>query len=268
MRDVEERTYLRTDQYGSGASLRARIALHRRFSTAMTSWHDWVYARLVGAIDAVARAVLEVGCGTGALWAGRTIPAGWDVVLTDLSVGMTTEARRVAGGGVRVVAADAAELPFADECFDGVVANHMLYHVPDRRRALDEFRRVLRPGGLLFAATNGRDHMRELDEFVREVASDAPSLVGLPADSFLLATGADALARRFGDVRCSVYADGLVVTEPDPLVAYVLSSTGDEPFARDGRLERLRTRAHQVTAGRGFAVTKSVGLFTARKEDR
>ncbi len=37
-----------------------------------------------------------------------------------------------------------------------VLANHMLYHVPDLDRALAEIRRVLKPTGVLIAATNSR----------------------------------------------------------------------------------------------------------------
>jgi ubiquinone/menaquinone biosynthesis C-methylase UbiE len=43
--------------------------------------------------------------------------------------------------------ADAQALPFRDASFDAVIANHMLYHVPDISRSLGEVRRVLKPSG-------------------------------------------------------------------------------------------------------------------------
>ncbi len=43
--------------------------------------------------------------------------------------------------------ADAARLPLADGVADVTLAAHMLYHVPDRRAAAAELRRVTRPGG-------------------------------------------------------------------------------------------------------------------------
>ncbi len=45
------------------------------------------------------------------------------------------------------VHADATELPFADESFDFAISVHVLEHIPDDRKALAEFFRVLRPGG-------------------------------------------------------------------------------------------------------------------------
>src|SRR5215210_5060005 len=96
---------------------------------------------------------------------GERIPAGWTVALADLSVGMLEEARRQLRAPPRrfgLVNLDAQALPFALASVDAVIANHMLYHVPDRQRAYAEIRRALRPGGHLYAATNGGNSMREL----------------------------------------------------------------------------------------------------------
>src|SRR5206468_12793181 len=69
-------------QYATGENLRARIELHRRFSTNPQPWQRWVFDRLVVHDDA---RVLEVGCGVGELWRenAERIPAGWHVTLTD-----------------------------------------------------------------------------------------------------------------------------------------------------------------------------------------
>ena len=64
---------------------------------------------------------------------------------------------------------DAQELPFPDDAFDVVVANHMLYHVPEPARAAAEIGRVLRPDGLLLAATNGPDHLDVIADISRRV---------------------------------------------------------------------------------------------------
>ena len=52
--------------------------------------------------------------------------------------------------------------PYDDASFDAVIANHMLFHVPDRAKALAEMRRVLRPGGKLYTSTMGETHKKTL----------------------------------------------------------------------------------------------------------
>ena len=47
----------------------------------------------------------------------------------------------------------AEALPFADASFDLVILDNVLEHVQDRGRSLDEIRRVLRPGGILYLVT-------------------------------------------------------------------------------------------------------------------
>lgn len=53
--------------------------------------------------------------------------------------------------GVDIVAS-ATRLPFADESVDGVVSEYVLEHVPDAALAIEEIRRVLKPGGLVYVA--------------------------------------------------------------------------------------------------------------------
>jgi SAM-dependent methyltransferase len=51
--------------------------------------------------------------------------------------------------------ADAQRLPLPDASAEAVLAMHMLHHVPDIDRAVAEMARVLRPGGVALAASNG-----------------------------------------------------------------------------------------------------------------
>jgi SAM-dependent methyltransferase len=149
------------EQYRTDAHLNARIGLHARFST-NPGWGRWLFDR--EAPPANAR-VLEVGCGpANTLWGANLdrIDPSWQLTLADFSPGMIESARGVLGDRAEYVVADAQDLPFDDECFDIVLANHMLYHVPDRPKAFVEFRRVLVPGGAFHAATNGDGHFEEL----------------------------------------------------------------------------------------------------------
>ncbi|HEV7465018.1 MAG TPA: class I SAM-dependent methyltransferase [Candidatus Dormibacteraeota bacterium] len=110
--------------------------------------HDSVVAELRAAGS---RRVLDVGCGTGILAArigedGR----GARVLGCDLSMGMLRRAAaRVRGAWVQ---GDALRLPLRDGALDAVVSTQAFHFLPDRRAALAEFHRVLRPGGLLVIA--------------------------------------------------------------------------------------------------------------------
>ena len=68
----------------------------------------------------------------------------------------------------------------------------MLYHVRDLERALNEVRRVLRPGGTFVAVTNGNDHLAEL----RIEAGGKRDITQFSSE-----TGESVLRRRFADVR-------------------------------------------------------------------
>jgi ubiquinone/menaquinone biosynthesis C-methylase UbiE len=221
-----------------------------------------VFERLVAADDA---RVLEVGCGVGELWRenAERIPAGWRVTLTDRSPGMV-EAARAAAPSAEARVADVQELPFADASFDIAIANHVLYHVADRPRALRELARVLRPGGRLYAATVGREHMREIRELIARVS---PAPWTRSAERFGLETGPAQLEGFFEDVRVEPYPSILLVTEAESLVAFCLSMR-DAYELDDDRMDRLRSIVGETIARSGsFRVTVSSGLVHARRPE-
>src|SRR5499427_6458581 len=94
---------------------------------------------------------LDVGCGTGFL-ALELAARGHHVVGVDFAPAMIEEARRkVAASGlsVRFEEADAEQLPFVPRSFDLVISRHVLWTLPHPQAAIDEWMRVLRPGGRL-----------------------------------------------------------------------------------------------------------------------
>jgi SAM-dependent methyltransferase len=202
--------------------------------------------------------VLEVGCGPAVFWQanGDRIDLTWQLTLTDASAGMVEAARGVLGDRAQFLVADVQELPFPDGTFDVVLANHMLYHVADRRRAVDELARVLAHGGRLHAATNGRGHMRQLHELV---GGDWD--LSRHTELFGLETGAELLARAFVDVRVERHDSDLAVTEVEPVVGYVASSL---TFAGD--VERVRREVERAIARDGvFRIDKTAGVLHARR---
>ena len=147
--------------------------------------------------------------------------------------------------------------------------------MPDRPRALAEIRRVLRPGGALYAATNGRAHLRELTDLVIQFDPDATvpgswlfstRADGLPTGlPFSLDEGAAELAPYFASVELRRYPDSLVVTEAAPLVAYV-RSTGAGALLRPERLPALEEFFAAAIARVGAVrITKDAGVFIATR---
>lgn len=264
MSKFTDQDYLKSNQYKDSSNLDARVEIHKRFSTNPYGWTRWVFDHLL-VLPANAK-ILELGCGPGYLWKENAarIPAGWDITLSDLSSGMLDAAWRnlvVTGRSYKFKEIDAQEIPFRNETFDAVIANHMLYHVPDRAKALTEIRRVLKPGGRLFATTVGERHMREMNAWLHEVGG--AEYVSQVVVHFLLENGEEQLKPFFSEVHLSRYEDSLRVTELDPLIAY-LHSTIAASDLREDKLEKLKQELSLRLKQEGeIFITKDSGLFEA-----
>lgn len=255
-------------QYSSDKNLNARIALHVRFSTNSYGWQRWAFDHLT--LPDTAR-VLELGCGPGGLWTANRagLPAGWEVVLTDFSPGMASTAKQNLVDGAApftFAVADAQTIPARTDAFDGVIANHMLYHIPDRERALAEMRRVLKPRGRILATTVGEFHMRELWNLVAPFVPDIHTRMRKVSQGFTLENGGEQLESVFTDVIRYDYEDALEVTEVRPIIDYIRSSNtlmGCTLAPNEWATIRRRIAAHIEVKG-SFHVRKASGIFVAR----
>lgn len=257
---------LKTEQYPNSQNLEARIALHVRFSQNPYGWCRWVFDQLE--LPAVCM-VLELGCGPGGLWRENCdrIPPGWQVTLSDFSPGMLADCRVNLAGCSHPFTFEiinAQQIPRPDASLDAVIANHMLYHVPDRQQALIEINRVLKPGGVLFASTIGENHMHELDDLARRAMLEWKTSGSVFALDFTLENGAGELAGRFEDIRLVRYDDSLVVTQAEPIVAYVFSGRRGNQ-GNDSRAGFLRLVEEEIQRTGAIRISKDSGMFIARK---
>jgi ubiquinone/menaquinone biosynthesis C-methylase UbiE len=101
--------------------------------------------------------VLEIGCGTG-MGLAYVAQRAKRAVGMDVSSALLQEAR-LHLPDIELHEGDATALPFPDNSFEVVLMLEMLYYVPDVDLALEECRRVLRPGGMLFVCLPNRDRL-------------------------------------------------------------------------------------------------------------
>ncbi|HEX6035939.1 MAG TPA: methyltransferase domain-containing protein, partial [Anaerolineales bacterium] len=262
MSKFTDQQYLTTDQYRDASNLDARVVIHKRFSTNPYGWMTWVFDRLLKLPEDAK--ILELGCGPGYLWKENInrIPAGWRITLSDLSSGMLDAAWRnlvVTGRAFQFREIDAQAIPFEDESFDGVIANHMLYHVPDRPRAILEFKRVLKPGGMLMVTSVGENHMKEMMDWYRQV--HVSKIWESFANPFTLENGLEQLKPYFPNVLLARYEDNLGITEVEPIMAYIRSGMRVSELSEDELAKLQRDLETQLQEKGKIFISKDSGLF-------
>jgi SAM-dependent methyltransferase len=253
--------YSTDEQYRTDERLRTRIDLHARFSTNPYGWFRWVFDQINLPGN---RGILELGCGTAALWNQNRerIPASWDLILSDRSEAIVQTARRQLAGlenRFLFALADAQAIPFENARFDAVIANHILYYVADKPRAFAEIRRVLKPGGQVYATTVGGNHMKELRELAR--LFDPRLQLGNDAESFTLENGLPQMAEAFSSVTLTRYGDALKVSEAEPLAAYVLSIADSGLECREAFPQFVEK--HLASLGGTMQISKDSGMIRA-----
>jgi SAM-dependent methyltransferase len=128
--------------------------------------------------------LLDVGCGTGSLtFTLREMAPRAKIVAVDMAETFLSFARARAGdANITFQQADACALPFPEASFDRVLSLLVLHFIPDSRRVVGEFRRVVRPGGVAAACVwdnfGGMPHFR--------MVFDTAAALGLDQERTLL----------------------------------------------------------------------------------
>lgn len=205
------------EQYKGSSNLDIRIKLHQKYSKnkmGISNWYFSIYEIEEG------MNVLELGCGTGSLWVDRddVIKRCETLVLSDLSDGMLATAKENIGekSNVYYQQIDIQDIPFEDETFDVVIANYMLYHVPNLEKGISEVKRVLKSGGHFYAATSS-------EKGIMETVVEMLKLDYQYSNPFSLENGEEKLAPFFDYVERKIYEDSLEITNVDDLVEYLYS---------------------------------------------
>ena len=250
------------NQYRTASNLNARIRLHQEFSTNKYGWQRWLFDQFKFIPQS---RVLELGCGTGNLWLDNLdrIPAELEIILSDFSAGMLEQTQQNLRNSPSIFqfnVIDVQSIPFDNASFDIVIANMMLYHVPDRNKALSEIKRVLKPTGRFYSSTGGCNHLKEVSDLVSSFDSQLSSWANLTSDTFSLENGAAQLGDYFANVSLFRYADSLLVTDANLLIDYILSGRIELSADQQLDLAKFVERALKANDGK-FYISKDTGVF-------
>jgi SAM-dependent methyltransferase len=268
------KTRLVTESYATDEPLSVRIETHRRYSVPQVDLPTWVLDRHTWRGD---ETVLDIGTGTGQYLAllRERVPRG-RIVAGDLASGMLRDLKaKGVPGGAMLLNADAETLPLADQSCDVILASYVMFFVPDIPRAIAEFRRVLRPGGILLAVTMAHIYQEELHTVVNRALAclGGPNAMhwGTIQHRFSLESGQAMLASFFPVTEHRVEL-AFVFPAVEPVLAYVASSRDvirdDVPPNRtwDDFIAALRELVEARIAAHGeFRVSKETGVLIAVK---
>lgn len=251
-------------QYINSKNLNTRIKLHDLYSTNKQGWFNWLFNQID--FSTVYR-LLEIGCGNGKLWEHNNYNLrNREIFLSDSSSGMIEEVRNKLGNDYNYIVANCQSIPFKNNYFDTIIANHVLFYLNDIHQGLSEITRVLKSGGTFYCTTYSHQHMRELSE----IAQNFDSRISLSNDSlpdkFGLENGKEILNKYFSYVEYRPYEDSLIIDDPQPIIDYILSCHGNQKEYLNHRLPEFKLYLTNLINKHGsIKITKDSGLFICTK---
>ena len=258
--DAINQTDIVKNQYQSSSNLNTRISIHDKYSTNKMGFSNWIYSNYE--IPEGAR-ILELGCGTGSMWVGKDeeVRKCGKLILSDFSEGMIETARENLSSYEKIEyqVIDIQDIPYEDDSFDIVIANMMLYHVPDLKKGLSEVRRVLKEGGAFYCATFG-------EHGIMEYLSGILSEYGVEDNTnknFTLQNGDQYLNSTFGKVERFDYKDSLAVTNIEDIIDYIYSLSSMTTLSSMDR-EKIRDALTEKMTDGVLNVPKDYGMFICR----
>jgi ubiquinone/menaquinone biosynthesis C-methylase UbiE len=270
-RSIQNQDYVR-EQYKTPDNLEIRVRTHELYSQPKLDLMEWVLDQIQWQGHEF---VVDVGCGSGKYVAPARRRCR-HYVAADLSLGMLTQLESPIPDRINL---NAEQIPLTNNSADVVLANHMLYHVPDQDAAVAEIARVLRPGGRLLAATNSKHNMAELRALRSAVIQQLTSDVKEPdryypavSLAFTLEDGGQLLSRHFAQVERHDLPGALVFPEPQPVIDYIGTIRGRLQQLLPWGItwkdleELLHQELSQHIGKKGeFRVNKLTGVFVCTK---
>lgn len=247
-------------QYSNGDKLNTRISLHTKYSVNKKGFGNWIYEQYDFFNGC---SVLELGCGTGDMWIDKILGLGTKsrLILSDFSQGMVDEVQEKFHSyrNVSFEQINIEEIPYPNHSFDVVIANMMLYHVPNLEKALAEVTRVLKPNGKFYSATFGENGIAKyLTENLAQYGFHQQI-----KSSFTLQNGAVLLEEHFNNVVEEDYLDALEITDTNDLLNYIFSMASMADIKIDRESLYRFFEAKKDLNGK-IRIPKEYGLFISQ----
>ncbi len=250
-------------QYENVLALNERKNLHEKYSVNKKGFTSWLYEQYNFPTEC---SILELGSGKGDLWKNHIsdIVPEFKLVLSDFSDGMVEYLRNeYAKSPVNIKKIDIQDIPYDNDTFDIIIANSMLYHVPNIDKALCEVYRVLKKGGKFYTATFGENG---LTKFIFDTLKELHLVTENKTNvSFTLQNGDEQLRRYFANVQRKEYYDKLEISESNDLVEYIYSMTSMKGLSESQKTKMIDFYETQKNAAGIIEIPKEYGTFIAVK---
>ena len=263
-------------QYQNASNISARIRLHREYSVNKQGWFPWMFEQFRPILESKTvshspLSILEIGCGNGALWTENMnkLPQSRSlrIMLSDISEGMIRDVRRTIGNDPRFSfeTFDCHSIPYPDNTFDLVIANHLLFYCENIDAVCKEVYRVLKgPDGLFVCSTYGAAHMKEITDLVQGFDNRIVLSGEKLYERFGLENGEQTLKKSFDRIVLKRYEDEIILNTSEPLIEYILSCHGNQNQYLLDRFHDFQSFVEKKTK-KDFHITKDAGVFLCKK---
>lgn len=250
------------EQYRTADKLNVRISIHEKYSINKQGFGNWIFSHYDIKQN---HEILELGCGTGDMWKPNLyrIDGSIRLILTDFSEGMVSTVRENLGEHANIFyeIVDIEEMPYENGRFDRIIANMMLFHVPDLDKGLSEVSRALKDDGVFYCATYGENG---IVPFVADLLKEY-GIAYRKNKNFTLQNGKDILRRYFSKVQRFDYEDALAVTDIDDIVDYLYSLPGASGVVDVVERSQLRSILQDKMVDGVLNIPKEYGMFVCGK---
>lgn len=255
------------EQYKSDKNLNIRSNLHS-YNINKIDFDKWCFSQIKFPNDGK---VLELGCGTGKFWLKNKdyIDDSLDITLSDFSKSMLKIAKdnlRAVDYEFKYEEINVENIPYEDNSFDVVIAEHMIYFAPDVEKALSEIWRVLKVRGVLYISANSCETMAELNK----LAGKFDSSLGIDNNGystrFELENGEGILKKYFNKVDVEILEGKIIVDNPEPVVSYKASTIqGSSILIGDKKKAFTKYLKDYIKENGNISITTKTCMFKAVK---